>query len=141
MVSTPYDAKTQLKKNLGDPVAQSKYAQIIGSLMHLMSFTRPDIAYAVCRLSRYTQNPNREHWYAFVRLMKYLRGTMNYGILYSGYPTVLEGYSGANWISNSNETKSTSGYMFTLGGCAVAWKSARQTIIARSTIESEFVAF
>ncbi|XP_071928133.1 uncharacterized protein [Coffea arabica] len=139
-VSTPYDANTQLKKNNGNPIAQSKYAQIIGSLMHLMNFTRPDIAYAVCRLSRYTHNPNREHWFTLVRLMKYLRGTVNFGILYSGFPTVLEGYSDANWISDPNDTKSTSGYVFTLGGGAVAWKSARQTIIARSTMESEFIA-
>jgi hypothetical protein len=51
--------------------------------------------------------------------MKYLRGTMNYGIEYSGFPAVLEGYSDANWISDSDETKSTSGYVFTLGGGAV----------------------
>ena len=61
-----------------------------------MNFSRPDIAYAVGRLSRYTQNSNNEHWSALVRLMKYLRGTMNYGILYSGFPAVLEGYSDAN---------------------------------------------
>jgi len=73
--------------------------------------------------------------------MKYSRGIMNYVIQYSGFPTVLEGYNDANWISNSDETKSTSGYVFTLGGGAVTWRSARQTIIARSTIESEFVAF
>ncbi|XP_071912215.1 uncharacterized protein [Coffea arabica] len=100
----------------------------------------PDIAYAVCRLSRYIHNPNREHRFALVRLMKYLRGTINFGILYSGFPTVLEGYNDANWISDPNDTKSTSGYVFTLGGGAVAWKSARQTIIARSTMESEFIA-
>ena len=57
-VSTPYDANTQLMKNRGDLVAQSEYAQIIGSLLHLMNFSRPDIAYAVCRLSRYMHNPN-----------------------------------------------------------------------------------
>ncbi|XP_070033031.1 secreted RxLR effector protein 161-like [Nicotiana tomentosiformis] len=65
---------------------------------------------------------------------------MNYGILYSGFPYTLEGYSDANWISNSDETKFTSGYVFTLGGGAISWKSAKQTIIARSTMESEFVA-
>ena len=59
---------------------------------------------------------------------------------YSGFPAVLEGYSDANWISDSDETKSTSGYVFTLGGGAVTWRSAKQTIIARSTMESEFVA-
>ena len=60
-MSTPYDSNTQLKKNRGDPIAQSKYAQIIGSLLNLMNYTRPDIVYAVGRLNRYTQNPNNEH--------------------------------------------------------------------------------
>ncbi|XP_060210825.1 secreted RxLR effector protein 161-like [Lycium barbarum] len=140
LVATPYDASSQLKKNNGDPVAQSKYAQIIGSLMHLMNFTRPDMAYAVCRLSRYTRNPNHEHWSTLIRFVKYLRGTMNYGMMYSGFPSTLEGYCDATWISDSDETKSTSGYVFTLGGGAISWKSAKQTIIARSTMESKFVA-
>ena len=118
-VSTPYDSSVQLKKNRGDPVAQSKYAQIIGSLLHLMNFTRPDIAYAVCRLSRYTHCPNNEHWEALIRLLRYLRGTINYGILYGGFPAVLEGYSDANWILDSDKTKSTSGYVFMFGGGAV----------------------
>ena len=72
--------------------------------------------------------------------MKYLRGTMDYAIEYSGFLAVLEGYSDANWISDSDETKSTSGYVLTLEGGAVRWRSARQTIIARSTMEFEFVA-
>ena len=84
-VSTPYDANTHLMKNQGDPVCQAEYAQIIGSLMHFMNFSRPDVAYAVCRLSTYTHNPNKDHWSALSRLMKYLRGTMNYGILYNGF--------------------------------------------------------
>ncbi|XP_050233360.1 secreted RxLR effector protein 161-like [Mercurialis annua] len=95
-VNTPYDANTQLMKNRGDHMAQTEYAQVIGSLMRLMNFSRPHIAYAVCRLSRYTHNPNRDHWNSIVRLMKYLRGPMNYGILYSGFSAVLEGYSDAN---------------------------------------------
>ena len=65
---------------------------------------------------------------------------MDYGIEYSEFPAVLEGYSDYNWISDLDETKSTSGYVFTLGGSAVAWRSTRQTIIARSTMESKFVA-
>ena len=108
--------------------------------MHLMNFSRSDIAYVVCRLSRYTHNPNNDHWSALVTLMKYLKGTMNYCIIYSGFPIVLEGYSDANWISNSDEIKSTSSYVFTLGGDVVAWKSSKQTLIATSTIESEFIA-
>ena len=133
-MSTTYDANTHLMKNQDDHVTQSEYAQIIGSLMHLMNFFRPDIAYVVCRLSRYTHNPNNNHWNALARLMKYFRGTMNYGILYSGFPIVLERYNDANWISNSDEIKSTSGYIFTLGGGSITWKSSKQTLIATSTM-------
>ena len=88
--------------------------------MHLMNFTRPDIAYAICRLSRYTHNPNNEHWSALMRLMKYLKGTLNYGISYNEFSSTLEGYCDANWIFDSDETKSTSGYVFTLGGDTVS---------------------
>ena len=78
-MSTSYDANTHLMKNQGDHVGQAEYAKIIGSMIHLMNFSRPDIAYAMCRLSTYTHNPNNDHWSALSRLMKYLRGTMNYG--------------------------------------------------------------
>jgi len=139
-VSTPYDANSKLMKNRGESISQSQYAQIIGSLLHLMSFSRPDIAYAVSRLNRYTQYPSQDHWDAFARLMRYLRGTMDYAIEYSGFLAMLEGYSDANWISDSDETKSTSGYVFTLGSGTITWRSAKQTIIARSTMESELFA-
>ncbi|CAL8174475.1 unnamed protein product [Prunus armeniaca] len=65
---------------------------------------------------------------------------MSYGLHYMRYPPVLEGYNDANWISDNTETKSTSGYVFTLGSAAVSWKSSKQTCIARSTMELEFVA-
>jgi len=65
---------------------------------------------------------------------------MGYVIEYSRFLTALEGYNDANWIFDSDETKFTNGYVFTLGGGAVTWSSARQIIIARSTMESEFVA-
>ena len=65
---------------------------------------------------------------------------MNYGLHYTQYPPVLEGYSDANWISGSTDSKSTSGYVFTLAGAVVSWKSCKQTCIARSTMESWFIA-
>jgi len=61
-----------------------------------MNFSRPNIAYAVGRLSRYTYSPNQDHWDAFARLMSYMRGTMDYGIEYNGFPAILEGYSDVN---------------------------------------------
>ncbi|GJW33432.1 DNA polymerase zeta catalytic subunit-like protein [Tanacetum coccineum] len=98
------------------------------------------LAYSVSRLSRYSHNPGRDHWDALVRVLQYLKHTMAYGLHYTKYPLVLEGYCDANWISNHNEGKSTSGYVFTLGGAAVSWKSSKQTVNTRSTMEAEFVA-
>jgi len=108
--------------------------------MYLMNYTRPDIAYVVSRLSRYTHNPNSEHWNTLHQLLKYLNGTMNLCLHFNNFPTVLEGYCDANWVTDNNEVSSTSGYVFTLGGGAVSWKSSKQTCIARSTMESEFIA-
>ncbi|XXG85520.1 hypothetical protein AAC387_Pa11g0582 [Persea americana] len=88
----------------------------------------------------YTSNLGSDHRKAIVRVLRYLKYTQNYGLQYSRYPTVLEGYCGANWISDTNDSKSTSGYLFTLGGAAVLWKSSKQACIARSTMESEFIA-
>jgi hypothetical protein len=114
-MSTPYDANTQLKKNKGEATTQLEYARIIESLMHLMNFTRLDISYIICRLSRYTQNFNYEHYMTIVRLMKYFKGIID----------VLEGYNDANWISDSDEIKSTSGYIFIFDGGVVSWKSSK----------------
>ena len=137
---TPVDVTLHLSKNKGESVSQVEYSRVIGSLMYLMSCTRPDIAYAVSKLSRYTSNPGAKHWQGIIRVLKYLRFTRDYGLHYTRYPAVLEGYSDANWISNVKDSKSHSGYVFTLGGAAVSWKSSKQTVIARSTMESEFIA-
>ena len=115
-------------------------ARIIKSLMYLMNCTKPDIAYVVGRLSWYAQSPNQDHWIIVRRVLKYLRGTINYGLCYNGFSSVLEGFSDANWISDSDEMKSTSRYVFILDGSAFSWKSAKQTCITRSTMEAEFIA-
>ncbi|GJR29762.1 retrotransposon protein, putative, ty1-copia subclass [Tanacetum coccineum] len=98
--------------------------------------TRPDLAYAVSRLSRYTSNPSVAHWKAMTRVLHYLRYSRDYGLHYDRYPAVIEGYSDANWISDIKDSRSTSGYVFTLGGAAISWKSSKQTVIAKSTMES-----
>ena len=82
-----------------------RYSQIIGSLMYLASATRPDISFAVSKLSRFVSNPGDVHWHALEGIMRYLKGTASYGLHYTGYPRVLEGYSDANWISYVDELK------------------------------------
>jgi hypothetical protein len=118
---TPYDSSKLLKKNRRIYRDQLRYYQIIGSLMYLASATRPDISFAVSKLSRFVSNLGDDHWHALERVMLYLKGTMSLGIHYTGYPTVLEGYCDVNWISDADEIYAISGYVFSLGGGTVSW--------------------
>jgi hypothetical protein len=82
--------------------------------MYLASATRSDISFVVSKLRRFVSNPGDDYWRALERVMRYLKGTSNYVIHYSGNPNVLEGYSDSNWISDADEIKVMSGYVFTL---------------------------
>ena len=138
--NTPYDVSSKLTENTCRSVAQIEYASAIGSLMYAMHCTRPDIAFTVCKLSRFTSNPSVEHWKAIARVLGYLKKTMNLGLLYNKFPVVLEGYTDASWITSIKDNKSTSGWVFTLAGGAVSWASKKQTCITHSTMEIEFIA-
>jgi hypothetical protein len=117
-----------------------RYSQIIGSLTYLVSAIRPDILFAVSKLSQFTYNLGDNHWHVLEQVMHYLTGTMDYGIHYCSYLVVLEEYSDANWISDVDELYATSGYVFTLCGAAVSWRSYKHTILTRSTMEAELTA-
>ena len=120
-------------------MAQLEYANAIGCLMSAMQCTRPDIAFAVSKLSRFTRNPSVEHWKAIDRVLGYLKKTKELGLQYSNFPAILEGYTDASWISSIGENKSTTGWVFILGGGVISWKSKKQTLITHSIMESEFV--
>ena len=89
-VRTPINVNLHLSKNKGQGISQLEYSRIIGSLMYIMNCTRPDIAYSVSDLSRYTGNLREDHWKALVRGLRYLKYTLNYGLHYTRYPAVLE---------------------------------------------------
>jgi hypothetical protein len=137
---TPYGPSVTLRKNKRIGLDQLRYSQIVGSLMYLASATRPGISFVVSKFSRFMSNPGTDHWHALERLMCYFHGTMSYGIHYSGQHAVLEGYSDWNWISDVDELYATSGYVFTISGGAVSWRSCKQTILTRSTMEAELAA-
>ncbi|GJT68306.1 hypothetical protein Tco_1019786, partial [Tanacetum coccineum] len=139
-VSTPLDISEKMMPNNGQAVSQLKYSRVIGCLMYAMTCTRHDIAFVVGKLSRYSSNPSTQHWQVIQRVLKYLKKTMDYSLVYIGYPLVLEGYTDASWISNTKGNSSTSGWVFLLGGGAISWASKKQTCITSSTTESEFVA-
>jgi hypothetical protein len=138
-VITPFDASMKLYFNIGRVVDQLEFARVIGCLMYTMTYTRPNIAYAVGKISRYTSNPSHIHWIVVQRILKYLKKTINYGIWYNQYPTVLEGYTDVSWITDNDDHKWTSGWIFTLGGGAISWGSKKHTLITNSTMAAEFV--
>uniref|UniRef100_A0A2N9F059 CCHC-type domain-containing protein n=1 Tax=Fagus sylvatica TaxID=28930 RepID=A0A2N9F059_FAGSY len=134
------EADNILVENTRRAIAQLEFASAIGSMMYVMHYTRPDIAFVVNRLSRYTSNPSAKHWKAIAKVLGYLKKTKDLGLYYSGYPTVLEGYSDANWVTSVGDNKSTPGWIFTLGGGTISWASKKQSCISHSTMESEFIA-
>ncbi|KAL0373638.1 UNVERIFIED_CONTAM: Retrovirus-related Pol polyprotein from transposon TNT 1-94 [Sesamum radiatum] len=121
IAKTSYDSSVALFKNeSGISVAQLRYSQIIGSLQYLANGTRPDISFSVSKLARYTSCPDKTHWGALDRVLRYLKGMVSLSILYGRFPAVLEEYSDVSWISKNSGCNGCSGYVFTLGGEAVS---------------------
>jgi len=116
------------------------YASACGSLMYAMLCTRPDICFVVGMVSRYQSNPGQEHWSAVKTILKYLRRTKEYMLIYKASDLFPLGYTDSDFQSDRDKRKSTSGYVFTLGGGAVIWRSVKQKCIADSTMEAEYVA-
>ena len=116
------------------------YASAIGSLMYAMLCTRPDIAHAVSVTSRYQSNSGEEHWTAVKNIFKYLRRTKDLFLTYGESELKIEGFTDSDFQSDVNDRKSTSGFLFTINGGEVSWKSSKQTTTADSTTEAEYIA-
>ena len=119
---------------------QIPYTSAVGSLMYAMLCTRPDICYSVGMVSRYQSNPRPKHQQAIKHILKYLWRTRNYMLVYHSEDLIPIGYTDSNFQSDLDFKKSTSGYVFTLGGGAISWRSVKQSCIADSTMEAEYVA-
>ena len=122
-------------------MARVPYANAIGSLMYVMMCTQLDICYAVGLVSRFQSNPGLAYWKAVKRILRYLKGMIDYVLCYQGSDLCLIGYSDADWGSDLDERKSTSGYAFLLNNGAITWSSKKQPCIALSTMEAEYVAY
>ena len=113
--NTRYDVSIHLNENPGRVVAQVESASAIGSLMYAMHCTRLDIAFAICKISRFTKNPRVMYWKAITRVLGYLKRTKDLGLFYNNFPAMLEGYTDASWITSTHDKMSTSGWIFILG--------------------------
>jgi hypothetical protein len=111
--------------------------------MWISQRTRPDIQYTVNQLSQHCATPVVRHWNAAIRVVRYLKGTLEYGITYKDggtYGLKLQGYSDADYAGNIDDRRSTSGQIFFLGGGPVSWGSTKQRSVSTSTTEAEYIA-
>ncbi|KAL4020424.1 hypothetical protein IC575_019200 [Cucumis melo] len=140
-VATPIETGTKLSKHEeGDDVDPSYFKSLVGSLRYL-TCTRPDILFSVGLVSRFMESPTTTHLKVAKRILRYLRGTLDYGLFYSSSKEFkLEGYCDSDWAGDTNDRKSTSGYVFFIGNTAFTWSSKKQPIVTLSTCEAEYVA-
>lgn len=124
----------------GERVDETFYKQIIGSLMYITN-TRPDLQFSVSLLSRFMSKPTQLHVQAAKRVLRYLRGTVDFGIWYKrGGSGEIQVYTDSDFAGDVESRKSTSGYVFLMDDAAVAWLSKKQPIVTLSTTEAEYVA-
>jgi hypothetical protein len=121
------------------------YLSIVGTLQYLAHTTRPDICNSVRNLARFSHNPGEAHYVAAKRIVRYVAGTQELGLVYksrkrSGEPLQLTGYADASWGDCPDSARSTTGLIFFLAGGPIAFTSRTQKSVARSTMEAEYMA-
>lgn len=153
--NTPMDPGLKLTKT-DDPIIDvKKYQKIIGSLMYLMLGTRPDIAFAVNQLAQFSSCPQKQHWTALKQILQYLKRSKHHGLIYrkntTPEPTKIIGYSQRHRdvtisgfsdadFANAADRKSITGNIFMHRGNIISWQSKKQSLIAGSTMEAEYIA-
>jgi hypothetical protein len=139
-LATPIDLNHKLCAESGDPVNKESYQRLVGRLIYLCH-TRPDITYAVGVLSRYMHDPRRGHLDAVYRMLWYLKSCHGKGMFFKSHGHLkVEGYSDADWASCLDDRRSTSGYCVFVGGNLILWRSKKQSVVSRSTVEAEYRA-
>ena len=135
-VSTPLEKgrKFQNLSPSNEPFDVQTYQQAIGCLTYVSTATRPDISAAVGVLSQYMSRPSNDHWIGVKRVLRYLKGTLKYGLKFTAHEEEPElfGHSDADWAGDVDTRRSTSGYVFQIGSSTVSWSSRKQATVAKS---------
>jgi hypothetical protein len=146
---TPLDTGAILSKDdcpttdTTDAAFIRRYQSAVGAIMYAMLGTRPDIAFAIMSLSQFCSNPGQPHWTGVNHLLHYLAGTVDYQLTYASdrqQSLSLYGFCDSDWASNQDDRRSVTGYVFMLGGGAVSWQAKKQTTVALSSVEAEYMA-
>ena len=140
-VKTPMEPNLKLVKLKAPEVDVKLYQSRLSALMYVMLATCPDLAFAVGALSKHAATPGEAHWAALKRVYRYLCGTTDTHLIYSGAtkPNIL-GYVDVDWAGDINDRQSISGYVFIISGGAVSWSLKKQTSVALSSTEAEYMA-
>ncbi|PHT42264.1 hypothetical protein CQW23_16289 [Capsicum baccatum] len=140
-METPMEMNLKMNKDEGKlPKDARSFQQVVGSLIHL-TITRSEIAYSVGVISQFMQDPRTPHLEASKRILCYIKGLVDYGLMYEkGNDFVLQGFTDTDWAGDTAGRRSTSGYCFNLGSVAVSWCSKKQSTIAFSSTKAEYIA-
>jgi len=162
-LDTPADSRIVLTQEHGPTTQEEKenmktkpYRELVGSLLWLSLGTRPDIAYAVSQIAKFNANPGPLHWQAVIRILRYLNGTQNLGLIYhkqnndtlqtvttsisSADIMIPTAFVDADYARDTDSRRSVTGFLFFLAGAPISWQTRQQPSVALSTMESEFMA-
>ncbi|KAE8681185.1 Detected protein of unknown function [Hibiscus syriacus] len=154
MIKIGYNRWTETQGNCGylngcpktdkeaEDMAKVSYSNAVGCLMYAMVCTRPDLAHIVSQVCKYMSKPGKQHWEAVKWIFRYLKGTVGHGIVFGSQrdnPLVV-GYVDSDYAGDLDNRRSTTGYVFTLGGGLICWKSIVQSVVALSITEAEYMA-
>ena len=139
-MTTPMESNLKLLSDASSKIVDAMmYHQMIGSLMYLTNM-RPDICFVVNTLSQYLTNPRHVHLTTAKHILRYLKGTLDYGLKYKTDQRInLEGYVDLYWEGSAIDRKSTLGCCFSMGSGVISWFSRKQSCVALSTAEAEYV--
>ncbi|KAJ3006097.1 hypothetical protein NUW54_g4064 [Trametes sanguinea] len=140
---TPLPAGYHPMPNTGtaDSTLRSRFQTVIGSLLYIMLGTRPDIAFAVTKLSQFAANPSQEHLNKALYICRYLIGTRSYSLVYNGASGLgISACTDSDWGSDPSTRRSQTGYFLKLAGGVFSWQSRAQKTVAHSSTEAEYMA-
>lgn len=137
---THFQPYSKLLKKVEAPFTDVKTSKSLVGCLQYLTFTRPNIAYSVISVSQFMQSPIDLHFQAIKRILRYIKGIMNYGLILRPSPLELRAYTNSDWEGDPNDRCRITGFVIFLGNCPISWYSKKQTSVSRSSTQAEYRA-